>query len=172
MEKSAWSHLIFSVVVMKFTLIIFLFAYASFAFAGNDFGHYISLNIYINDNGEKFPLFETQKITKSGFDILATQQDDIFSKYSNKFYDIKYIEVIIPNKVNSLQEVTIGFKNKKIRNFIINSFLNFSNFNDKTKIFTTDFLVSTRNRLEIPDTFFNNQNSANTWNYVEISKIN
>ena len=159
---------------MKHILIVLLLLCSSNAFSKSKLRyHRIALNVYVEDSGERFPLYETQKISKKCYDLMS-YEDEVLKEYKDRFYDIKYIEVIVPNTVNSYQQVIIGFRNKSVKNFFSPKFFDFVTPYEAgtSKIFPTNYLVVIRRRLEIPETFLTLRSPSGVWNYVEISKIN
>lgn len=87
---------------------------------------------------------------KKFYDLL-TSDDEIFADYKNKFYDLKYIEVFIPNKVGEIQSLIIGFRNKTEihRTYVKGNFFMFTMFytvNDN-KFFSYEFLKNNRENL-------------------------
>lgn len=134
---------------MKYILLLLLFL-PLLAHSAARKNHYIALNIYIIEDGQKYPLYETQKMYKKFYDLL-TSDDEIFADYKNKFYDLKYIEVFIPNKVGEIQSLIIGFRNKTEihRTYVKGNFFMFTMFytvNDN-KFFSYEFLKNNRENL-------------------------
>jgi len=125
--------------------------------------HYIDFNIYIIDNGKKFPLYETQRMYKKFFMFFT--DDLLLNKFKDNFYDIKYIEVFIPNTFGQ-QNVVIGFRNKKKQTLVYQDPFYLFNFNSSAgKLFSNNFLKETRENLETIQTIEDKQ-------YAKIIRIN
>lgn len=146
--------------------------FSSLAYSAIGKSHYIALNVYMVENGQLFPLYETQKIQKKCYELMSIQ-DEILMKYKTNFYDIKYIEVFASNIINKQEKIVIGFTNKKKKKkiYYTNNFFHFTTpyKPSSDKIFSYQYLADLKINLEtVPVADKDNSNLE----YAKISKIN
>jgi len=128
--------------------------------------------VYIVEDGQKIPLFETQKVYKKFFDFM-TEEDEILSRYKDNFYDIKYIEVFVPNELDKKESIVVGISNNKRKKFNYKNKRFFPFYTpyskNEKKVFSYRFLAEKKQTLETEKILNNGKYDSE---YAEILKVN